>query len=76
MLQALAQGEEDAVRLAALAVAHSICQRIGIVLVRGEPSADLGGEYFIQRSQETVKQKAIRNWDGLGYEVTFTSCVS
>ncbi len=32
---------------AALAVAHSICQRIGIVLDRGEPYADLGGDYFI-----------------------------
>ena len=61
---------------AALAVAHSICQRIGIVLDRGEPYADLGGEYFIQRDQEAVKRKALRSLEGLGYHVTLVSRVS
>ena len=61
---------------AALAVAHSICQRSGIVLDRGEPYADLGGEYFIQRDQEAVKRKALRSLEGLGYHVTLVSRVS
>ena len=61
---------------AALAVAHSICQRIGIVLDRGEPYADLGGDYFLQRDQETTKRKALRNLEGLGYQVTLVSRLS
>ena len=76
MLRALAQGEKDVERLAALAVAHSICQRIGIVLDRGEPYADLGGDYFIPRDQETTKRKALRNLEGLGYQVTLVSRLS
>ena len=60
---------------AAMAVAHSICPRLWIVLARGEPYADLGGEHFIQRDREAVKRKAIANLQGLGYAVTLTSCV-
>ena len=55
---------------AAMAVAHSICQRIWIVLDRREPYADLGGDYFMRRDHEATKRKAIRNLEGLGYQVT------
>ena len=55
---------------AALAVAHSICQRIWIVLDRGEPYADLGVDYFDRRDTEAVKRRAIRRLTDLGYQVT------
>ena len=55
---------------AALAVAHSICQRIWIVLDRREPYADLGVDYFDRRDTEAVKRRAIKRLADLGYHVT------
>ncbi len=55
---------------AAMAVAHSICQRIWIVLDRREPYADLGVDYFDRRDTEAVKRRAIRRLADLGYQVT------
>lgn len=55
---------------AALAVAHSICQRIWIVLARHEPYADLGVDYFDRRDSEAVKRRAIKRLADLGYQVT------
>jgi len=55
---------------AALAVAHSICQRIWIVLDRQEPYADLGVDYFDRRDTEAVKRRAVKRLADLGYHVT------
>ncbi len=55
---------------AALAVAHSICQRIWIVLACHEPYADLGVDYFDRRDSEAVKRRAIKRLADLGYHMT------
>ena len=55
---------------AAMAVAHSICQRIWIVLDRREPYVDLGVDYFDRRDTEAVKRRALRRLADLGYQVT------
>ena len=55
---------------AALAVAHSICQRIWIVPDRQEPYADLGVDYFDRRDTEAVKRRALKRLADLGYQVT------
>ena len=55
---------------AALAVAHSICQRVWIVLDRREPYADLGVDYFDRRDTEAVKRRAVKRRADLGYRVT------
>ena len=55
---------------AALAVAHSICQRVWIVLDRREPYADLGVDYFDRRDTEGVKRRAVKRLHDLGYHVT------
>ena len=61
---------------AALAVARSIGQRTRDGSGRGEPYADLGGDYFIQGEHEATKRRAIRSLEGLSYPLTLVSRLS
>lgn len=58
---------------AAVAVGHSILVTVYHLLKDpGRRYADLGGNYFDERSRETVERQAVRRLERLGYTVTLS----
>ena len=55
---------------AALAVAHSILVIAYYIMARGQPYADLGGNYFDERDRRQVERRLVKRLEGLGYSVT------
>lgn len=55
---------------ASLAVAHSIIQRVWVILKRREPYKDLGLDYFDRRNDDRAKNQAVKRLEALGYEVS------
>ena len=68
-----AQGRRLTARLgrkkAVVAVAHSILVIVYYLLLRGEEYKELGGDYFNRLDQESVKRRALRQLEHLGYKV-------
>jgi transposase len=56
---------------AIVAVAHAILVVAYHLLQRGQPYADLGGDYFAQRQhKDTYQRRLVRQLERMGYEVT------
>jgi transposase len=56
---------------AALAVAHSILVIAWHLLTRGEPSTDLGADYFVKRqSHQAYRDRLVRQLERMGHKVT------
>ena len=57
---------------AVVAIEHTILIAIWHMIVRGEVYQDLGGDYFMKRRPVQAKQRAIRQLESLGFQVSVT----
>jgi hypothetical protein len=57
---------------ATAAVARAMIVAIYYMLKRNEPFNDLGADYYFAQDEEKIKNKLIKNFGKLGYEVTLT----
>jgi transposase len=61
---------------AIVAIEHSILMAVWNMLAAGKKYTDLGGDYYTQRDPLRAKQKAIRQLQALGYQVTIKPAVA
>jgi transposase len=62
--------------LAVVAIERTILTAVWNMLTNGELYADLGGDYYTRRDPIRAKQKAIRQLEALGYQVTVQPVVA